>query len=174
MTRPLTLASALWQSVKNAWEDWWNRDGPQNREVEANHYNTLAYLRRGTTHLKAFEFNRAIADFTKAIEINPDDAAAYISRGSAHYENAEYDRARADFTRAIELEPRSANAHCNLGWTYEALGDEQKAITHYRKALEIDPSLEAARDNLKLLGVTPERLLFPWQKGIEKSRGQGS
>jgi tetratricopeptide (TPR) repeat protein len=32
------------------------------------------------------------------------------------------------------------------------MGDEKKAIAYYRKALEIDPSLEAARDNLKLLG----------------------
>ena len=59
--------------------------------------------------------------------------------------------------KALELNPKSALAYSNLGWTYEAMGDERKAIAHYRKALEIDPSLEAARDNLKLLGATPER-----------------
>jgi hypothetical protein len=36
------------------------------------------------------------------------------------------------------------------------MGDEREAITYYRKALEIDPSPVAARDNLKLLGATPE------------------
>jgi tetratricopeptide (TPR) repeat protein len=59
--------------------------------------------------------------------------------------------------RALELNPKSALVYCNLGWTYEAMHDERKAIAHYRKAIEIDPSLEAARDNLKLLGATPER-----------------
>ena len=62
----------------------------------------------------------------------------------------------ADLNKALELNPKLALAYSNLGWTYEAMGDEREAITHYRKALEIDPSLEAARDNLKLLGATPE------------------
>ena len=86
----------------------------------------------------------------------PGRASAYTNRGAAHYEKAEFDRAIADLNQAIEINPKSALAHSNLGWTYEALGDEREAITHYRKALEIDPSLEAARDNLKLLGATPE------------------
>jgi hypothetical protein len=38
--------------------------------------------------------------------------------------------------------------------------DARKAIAHYRKALQIDPPLEAARDNLKLLGATPGGSLF--------------
>ena len=75
---------------------------------------------------------------------------------SAHYEKAEFDRAIADLNKAIEINPKSALAYSNLGWAYEAIGDEREAIAHYRKALEIDPSLEAARDNLKLLGATPE------------------
>jgi len=58
--------------------------------------------------------------------------------------------------KALELNPKSALAYSNLGWTYEAMGDERKAIAHYRKALEIYPSLEAARDNLTLVGATPE------------------
>ena len=58
------------------------------------------------------------------------------------------------------MNPRSAVAYCNLGWTYEAIGDERQAIAHYRKALELNPSLEAARDNLKLLDATPERTRF--------------
>jgi hypothetical protein len=32
----------------------------------------------------------------------------------------------------------------------------ERLSDNYRKALEIDPSLEAARDNLKPLGETPE------------------
>ena len=72
-------------------------------------------------------------------------------------ERAEYEDATADLNKALEINAKSALAHhCNLGWTYEAMGDERKAIAHYLKAVEIDPSLEAARDNLKLLGATPE------------------
>jgi tetratricopeptide (TPR) repeat protein len=88
------------------------------------------------------------------------NVSAYTKRGSAHYEKAEYDRAISDFTKALKINSRSALAHSNLGWTYEAIGDEKRAIAHYRMALEIDPSLEAPRDNLKLLGATAEHRFF--------------
>jgi tetratricopeptide (TPR) repeat protein len=130
------------------------------KALESDPDNATAYLGRGTAHLKAFNFDSAVADFTKAIELNPNDASA--NRGSAHYENGEFDYAIADLNKALELNPKSALAYCNLGWTYEAMNDERKAIAHYRKALDIDPSLEAARDNLKLLGATPERQPY-WQ-----------
>ena len=126
------------------------------KAIESNPNNATAYLSRGTAHLRALNFDSAIADFTKAIELNTSDASAYTNRGAAHYEKAEFDRAIADLKKAIEINPKAALAYSNLGWTYEAMGDEREAINHYRKALEIDPSLEAARDNLKLLGATPE------------------
>ena len=125
--------------------------------IESNPNNPTPYFARGTAHLKAFDFDSAIVDFTRAIEIEPNEASAYTNRGSAHYEKGEFDQAIADLNKTLELNPKSALAYCNLGWTYEAMGDEQKAIEHYQKALEIDPSLEAARDNLTLLGATPER-----------------
>jgi len=184
MTRPLTLvslASAPWRLLAKARGD---RKPPRGRRpntesgqvtveaahdqepnypvsaytdaIQSNPDNVAAYLARGAAHLRAFAFDSAINDFTKAIELMPDNHSAYTSRGAAHYEKAEFNRAIADFAKAIEINPRSAVAYCNLGWTYEEIGDEQKAKAHYRKALELDPSLEAARDNLKLLGATPE------------------
>ena len=159
MTRPLTFSLALWRS---ATQDGADRIQEQEVDcpisdytnaIESDPNNATAYLGRGTAHLKAFDFDSAIADFTRAIELNPNDDSAYTNRGSAHYEKAEFDHAIADLNKALELNPKSALAYCNLGWTYEAMHDERKAIAHYRKALEIDPSLEAARDNLKLLGA---------------------
>ena len=123
--------------------------------IQSNPDNVAAYLARGAAHLRAFAYDSAINDFTKAIELMPDSDSAYTSRGTANYEKAEFNRAIADFAKAIEINPRSAVAYCNLGWTHEEIGDEQQAIADYRKALELDPSLEAARDNLKLLGATP-------------------
>jgi tetratricopeptide (TPR) repeat protein len=161
MIRLPQLALAGWRSVTEAWTD---RNQEQEvdcpvtdtKAIESNPNDATAYLDRGTAHLKASEFDSAIADFTKAIELKPNDASAYTKRGSAHYEKAEFNRAVADFTKAIELNPKLALAYSNLGWTYEAIGDEREAIAHYRKALEFEPSLEAARDNLKLLGATTE------------------
>jgi tetratricopeptide (TPR) repeat protein len=190
MIRPLAFFWALWRFIAKTWADRNRHDprgqevdcpttdyaratvAPNSdqevdcpitdytKEIESNPNDVTAYLARGTAHLKAFAYDRAIADFTKAIELKPNNDSAYTKRGSAHYERAEYDRAISDFTKALKINSRSALAHSNLGWTYEAIGDEKRAIAHYRMALEIDPSLEAPRDNLKLLGATAEHRFF--------------
>jgi tetratricopeptide (TPR) repeat protein len=186
MIRAFTLVLKPWRSVIGASADWNQAEeadcaiADYTKAIESNPNNAAAYLRRGIAHLEAFALNSAIADFTRAIELNPSNASAITNRGTAHYEKGEHDRAMADFTRAIEINPKSAFAYCGLGWTYEAIGDELQAIAHYQKALELDPSLEAARDNLKLLGATPEREPFHRQTkprgtegltGIFPSRG---
>jgi hypothetical protein len=43
---------------------------------------------------------------------------------------------------------------------FQLLSNQGSSGPYRRKALEIDPSPEAARDNLKLLGATPERQPF--------------
>ena len=170
MTRPLTFTLVLSQSAMQAVSEPEGSDpiSEHSREVEADPNNATAYLARGIAHLKALDFDSAIADFTKVIELNPNDDGAYTNRGGAHYEKAEFYCAVADLKRALEINPKSALAHSNLGWTYEAMHDERNAIVHYRKALEIDPSLQAARDNLKLLDAPLECEILNWPHELRK------
>jgi tetratricopeptide (TPR) repeat protein len=58
---------------------------------------------RGSAHLDKGDFDRAIADYDRAVQLNPRSWYAYYCRGVAHYRKREYDQAIADFTRAIEL-----------------------------------------------------------------------
>ena len=125
----------------------------------------------GGDRIQEQEIDCAISDYSNAIESNPHNPTPYFARGTVHLEAFDFDSAIADLNKALELNPKSALAYCNLGWTYEAMHDERKAIAHYRKALEIDPSLEAARDNLKLLGATPERQPFYRQTKLKELKG---
>ena len=63
----------------------------------------IAYHRRGTAHASKKEYDRAIADFTEAIEIDPKHVSAYNDRGLAHTSKGDYARAIADVTRAVDL-----------------------------------------------------------------------
>ena len=63
----------------------------------------IAYHRRGTAHVSKKEYDRAIADFTEAIEIDPKHVSAYNDRGVAHASKGDYARAIADVTQAVEL-----------------------------------------------------------------------
>ena len=64
---------------------------------------------------KNASIDRAIADFTEAIELQPDFADAYYNRGIAYHEKREYDRAIVDYTMTIGLKPDLVEAYNNRG-----------------------------------------------------------
>ncbi len=85
------------------------------------------------------QYERAIADFTKAIEIDPNDPKAYNNRGVAYGNKGQYDQAIADFTKALEIDPKYDKAYYNRGRTYADKGLYDQAISDYTKCLEINP-----------------------------------
>ena len=87
-----------------------------------------------TKNLK--EYQKAIADYTKAIELKPDYYLAYYNRGNVHNNLKEYQKAIADYNQAIELKPDYANAYYNRGNVHFDLKEYQKAIEDYQKAAE--------------------------------------
>ena len=58
---------------------------------------------RGNTYKELKEYQKALADFNKAIEIKPDLAEAYLVRGGTHYELKEYQKAFDDVQKASDL-----------------------------------------------------------------------
>ncbi len=52
------------------------------------------------------EYDRAIADYDKAIALKPKYADFYNNRGIAYDKKGEYDRAIADYDKAIALNPK--------------------------------------------------------------------
>jgi len=85
------------------------------------------------------EDDKAISDFTKAIELDPDNARYYSSRGASYERLEEYDEAISDATKAIELDSEDADSYSTRGSSYDKLGAHEKAISDYTKALELDP-----------------------------------
>jgi tetratricopeptide (TPR) repeat protein len=57
------------------------------------------------------QYDKAISDYTKAIELNPKHADIYYSRGLAHNKMGQYDKAISDFTEAIKLKSKTASLH---------------------------------------------------------------
>lgn len=79
------------------------------------------------------ELNRAIADFSQAIQINPGNVQAYGGRGRCNAQLGKNNLALADFDKAIGLDPDFAEAYigrmgvfCNLGKNDLAAADERK------------------------------------------------
>ena len=107
----------------------------------------IAYGRRGNVYHDKGEYDRAIADYTKALEINPRDAVAYNNRGIAYRAKGDNESAIADYSKAIEMNPRDAVAYNNRGIAYRAQSDNDRAIADHAKAIAIDPELVSAYNN---------------------------
>ena len=68
------------------------------------------YYNRGLAHSKNGEFDKAIADYTKAIELKPDYADAYYRRSKAWLHLGEIEKAKADMKTASEIGINSRTA----------------------------------------------------------------
>jgi len=61
------------------------------------------YSVRGIAYAQKGQHDKAIADFTKAIEINPNYAEAYHNRGISYFYKREYEKAWDDVHKAEGL-----------------------------------------------------------------------
>jgi tetratricopeptide (TPR) repeat protein len=95
--------------------------------------------------------DKAIADYTNAIEIYPEYANAYYNRGIAWYDKGEYDNAIADYTRALALAAKDAKAYHRRSLAWRKKGDHDKAIRLYTKAIARG---ELSRQILRLVYVS--------------------
>ena len=101
--------------------------GCQDKPVE--HFN------RGNAYGAKGYHDRAISDYTKAIEINPRYAEAYCLRGATYTKKGEYDRAISDLTEALKINPRYAEPYYFRGVAYGKKGEYDKAVSDFNKAL---------------------------------------
>jgi tetratricopeptide (TPR) repeat protein len=76
------------------------------------------YNNQGVAYDDKGQFDKAIANYNKAIELDPKHAMAYYNRGNSYYDKREYDKAISDYTKATEINPRYAEAYNNCGNAY--------------------------------------------------------
>jgi len=114
-----------------------NREGYYNTSIDLS-LESSKYYNSGNAYYKRGDYDRAIEDYSKAIELDPKYAAAYNARGLAYVNKGDYDRAIEDYNKAVELEPKYANAYYNRGWAYYNKGNYYRAIADYTKAIELD------------------------------------
>lgn len=85
---------------------------------------------------------RALADFSKAIELDPNDFTFYNGRGKLILEFGFYIEAVSDFEKSISIKPNET-AHAQLGLAKFYL-DDQNAVAEVTKAIKIAPDFAEA------------------------------
>lgn len=106
-----------------------------------------SFYNRGVDYFQVAEYEKAIADFDKAIGMKSDYAYAYNDRGSAKKMNNDLSGAAKDYERAILINPKLTFAYNNLGSVYRAQKKYQEAIAEYNNAIRLKPDYYIALNN---------------------------
>ncbi|MEM7053884.1 MAG: tetratricopeptide repeat protein [Pseudomonadota bacterium] len=88
-----------------------------------------ALIRRGRAWLEKADWDRAGADFDRALSLQPDSAAAIGGLGRVALRSSDPERAVMLLNQAVELDPSATRLHQMLGLAYRELGriDEARA-----------------------------------------------
>jgi tetratricopeptide (TPR) repeat protein len=108
------------------------------------------HIDRGRTYAENKEYDKAIDEFTQAIQIEPRETAAYWNRALVRQKMDDQRGAMTDFSMVIELEPTRARAFLNRGECRHKLKDLDGAIADYTRTLELAPN---DLDGYRLRGI---------------------
>jgi len=85
----------------------------------------LAFHNRGLAYRAEGDSDRAIADYTEAIQLDPKNPSTFNNRGFVYHDKGDNDHADADFNEAIRLNPAAALKQRGRWFFYQ--GDFEKA-----------------------------------------------
>jgi tetratricopeptide (TPR) repeat protein len=118
----------------------------------------MAYNHRGIAYLQKEEYDKALADYTKAIELDSDYEVANNDRIIAYrykieqsmikanelYSQGHLDEAIEAYTEIIRDAPGEEEAYWRRGIAYLQKEEYDKAIVDHTKAIELDPDYAIA------------------------------
>lgn len=113
-----------------------------NRAIDLDGKDAEAYFERGQAYWRQGKnsWDKAVADYTRAIQLNPGHALASNNRGVIHEFRGEFELAFVDYNQAIEKHSSFAQAYVNRADIYRKRGDFKQALADYDRAFQIAPS----------------------------------
>lgn len=94
---------------------------------------------RGTVFGQAGEYEKALGDFTNAIQINPQFYQAYNNRALIYLRVGRLDAALKDYNQALTIKPDYAAAYIGRGNVYKEQRNYPLAVADFGKAIELKP-----------------------------------
>jgi tetratricopeptide (TPR) repeat protein len=105
------------------------------------------YIARGDKYYEKDDYEKAIADYSAAIELEPQNAAAFIARSRAYYQQEDYEKVIADCTAAIDFDPEEPNAFFVRGNAFLETEQLDKAIADYNLVIKLAPDFYGSYHN---------------------------
>ena len=169
-TDALVALGDLYRSRKN-WSDAVAQyDQAMARVLEQGHANWTLLYARGIALERAKQWDRAEADFLRALELRPDQPLVLNYLGYSWIEQGRHlKHARKMIEKAVSLRPRDGYIVDSLGWVLYRLGDFEGAVRQLERAVELRPQDPVINDHLGDSYWRVGRKLearFQWQRAL--------
>jgi tetratricopeptide (TPR) repeat protein len=103
------------------------------------------HIKRGLKYSKQGKHEKAIEEFTNAINLDPTNPSGYCGRGTSYFNLLKGEEALVDFAKAINIAPIDSplilSSYVSCGCVLHYLGKYEDAITEFTKALNIAQSM---------------------------------
>ncbi len=106
------------------------------------------FISSGLAYGLAKQYDKAFAEFTKAVEMDPKQKEAFCNWGFYLCEAGKPQEAIEKLNKAISIDAKYTNALYNLGNAYAQEGDFKQAIVYYEKVIALDSTYVDAINNL--------------------------
>jgi hypothetical protein len=93
-------------------------------------------------------FDRAMDNYSKALEKEPNNSPALASIARLHYRQEQYDKSVEFFQRAIAASPKEAGLQNDLGLTLSQIGRHDEAVSALNQAITLAPGTSRYANNL--------------------------
>lgn len=101
----------------------------------------IALNNRAGEYGRINEYDKALADYTRASAIAPDDVTILDNIAMIHASEGQYPLALDLLNRSLSMDPRAAQTHFALSVVFHFLGRQQDAKDAFSNALALDPSI---------------------------------
>lgn len=115
--------------------------------VEKSPAKARPYINRGLAYGNTGFPDKAISDFSKALQIAPNSVYALWNRGATYSKLRQWGIAIADYSKLIETDSEYIDAYFNRAAAYENLKQWDKAIADYSYVIILSPQHAKAYSN---------------------------
>ena len=103
-----------------------------------NNSNPEVFNSRGDVYSSKGQYDKALEDYSRAIQLNSQYATPYTNRGQAYMALEQYDKAIADYDEAITLDSENSYYYSLRAAAYNASERYDEAIADYTTAIKRD------------------------------------
>src|ERR1044071_5922730 len=129
----------LWAAKKHA------PAAPAQGNTRANPKDPGGHSAAGVEFAKKKEYDKAVEEFSKAIQSEPNDPKNYFNRATAYRGLNKFTEAYGDYSKAIELSPQMTAAFIGRGEVLLQQKQPDNALADFDKAIQIEPNNASAR-----------------------------